>query len=473
MMDRHGAWNLGKWTGRIAERAAYGLPGEGVQRAYKDVGDAIDAADEASKLVEELRDTCYSTTDCPSGYACNAGKCIKSSPFGGSGSPGGGGECDPVDPPVTPKCGGGGCTSPGCGDEGGRDCCGGPIYTCFGGAPQCEPCEDLPGCRSFCDTHYSVTGDLASGCTADDVCQCGSCSNGECLQLVSSSNCNCDPPGSAGECETCNEQTGDYEEDCTKCDQLYQIANFQCPYPNQDQTVSGQYRQSSCEQAGIQESGYTILRRQLLAKCNQLPNKPQESCKAQGECEANCVCVTNSWSSHTDSLPQPGISSLHTCPPGKQCTTVGSAYIVGAFTQITVRVCDRLPDCGCQNPTTPCGECEVCVNDECVRDQANCQDCENQVCSGQCCGTPGACVPGIKYRALDNCHGATQEFCVAVGTSVTLGPPVAILASGAVCGRYHTHCAILINGQDSGRLTLDCQTGLQSLGSCEGNVCPG
>ncbi len=474
-MSRLGAWNLDQWRGR-ADRydvpSDYGLYSDKAKSAIDAADTAYDAAVEAEETIGAIIG-CYETSSCPSGYACIGGTCQRSKPFGGQGSAGTG-NCEPVSPPVSPACGGYGCVSPSCGDEGGRDCCGGTIYTCFGGVTQCEPCEDDGECNSFCDSHYQTFGDLSEGCTQDDVCVCGDCMSGTCRESLINSNCNCDRAGEAPECEVCNKATGDYEEDCTQCNQVYSIQNFQCPYPNQAHTVSGSLTLSSCPQPGVSRSGYNILQDQLREKCKQFPEKPQSSCKAQSECEANCVCVSNSWRAGIDPAPQPSVGALQSpCPSGKQCTTVGTAFIQGALTQVTTRICDRLPDCGCQNPTTPCGECEVCVNDECVYDQANCENCQNDICSGTCCDIPGPCVPGIKYRALDLCHGQTQEFCAPVGASVTLGPPFVILASQAICNRYHTHCSILINGRDTGRMTLDCQTGIQSLGQCDGLTCPG
>jgi hypothetical protein len=211
----------------------------------------------------------------------------------------------------------------------------------------------------------------------------------------------------------------------------------------------------------------------------------KDPCKADpgNKCEQDCYCTSQKVS----------CSGTYSCPDGYRCQQTGTLFAATGsdgscqdgpgdpadlWTQggktIFLRICKMSDDpdceecdCNCEND---CPDCHTCGADgKCVYDPDCDTPCDNP-CNGDCCLAGQNCVPAALWQVVDACHFQGATFAAPAGVTPTLEHTVDIPANGAVCGRFHTHCNVRVNGQVVAS-HLDCQKGLKSLGSAGYNIC--
>lgn len=370
--------------------------------------------------------TCFSTSQCPSGWGCVGGVCaqLNSGSNDGISTPGGGSDCDP-DNPQSP-CNSGGPNScqqtPQCGDDSNgrdeaRECCNNRCCT-FGSASSSRPgvhcfcgdCPDLPGCSSFCDSYLKANGEGGPGCREGfDGNSCGGCTecdNGECRPITLGAPCYCEN----SECDA---------QDCQKCDTDEESLTFgQClPNPDgcQDCATITNHRCpcgvvlppiTACVPHG--KSGPTAV------------NTAQD--KAATQCEEECDNLDPCAPLVTTFLQCAGDDGPATCPPGStQTGVVEAGGQECAFCKIedscsTPASCpENKIECHCHDD---CPDCEFCNSTGSCQREPVCDICDEgeQVCSDleTCCGNGRRCI--------DTYSNVFQTSANTFETYVTLGP---------------------------------------------------
>jgi hypothetical protein len=146
--------------------------------------------------------------------------------------------------------------------------------------------------------------------------------------------------------------------------------------------------------------------------------------------------------------------------PGTQVTLFGKVCQVDEEND----GCNGPPGCPddkkCNNQTGFCEgdtDLEVCTS--------------GLVCNGACCASGSACVPYRKFKVADNCHLQGGTFFAPQG-GPTLQVTAAITEENSICGRAHTHCAVLVNCQTVAT-HLECGNGLVDMGPAGFSGCPG
>ncbi len=373
-------------------------------------------------------------------------------------------------PPCNSISGGdtGGCTRPGCGQ---------PV-----GSSDNDPCKDddpegditviTKGrpCSNYCDEYYKANGedDAFWGCSKNNRCntKCEHCPflGSGCEQMTG--HCDCDNK-SAPACQTCNSRSGYYENSSGPCFRRF-CKKFIC-------LCNGKRTGSPfdvCVDHNIRE--YSSPNSKLWAKASKyceeadLCKEPEDFCKKPiNTGDTNCDCYT-----YYDSLPA--------CPSGRSCYNQGSATVhlqSGDRTAFFRKECTKGQPV-CNLPPTdlnyrPCGDCEVCTNDGCVRDTTCDGDICPVVCGTNCCKTSGDCVIMTRYTVADTCHNQGFSFC----TSGSFESQFVsyIPTANAVCSRGHIHTDIygynsLGEYQYMGR-NLDGAAQPYKTGTC-GESCP-
>lgn len=459
---------------------------------------------------------CLYATDCGSNFTCVGGKCISwneattdPAASGGiqTGGTMGGGTCQPNDVPESDKdCKKQNCSEPGgCGDNRGSkceinspaDCCGGTMYRCaFSECPQCEPCEEpYKLCTTYCDSFGSSLGFAPASCDGKSCGECAECEPArtgqhglyddpfECVPKENDgwAPCNCfGENNGCSDCEKCNHETGDCAPGPNVCQDNCNCF-VKCPCGI---TLQGTHSQDHYQNGPVCVNN---CRSKLFAECDKhCPPRPP-ACKADpnNPCEVDCYCKTYRVECGGGSPP---------CPSGKKCSVVarmnsnnaadGSCIPYDPQTgtggvYVTLRIC-TVPqgnseceecDCNCEND---CPDCYVCgINGQCVYDP-DCDDaCEQGEtnCDGQCCDPGQECLPQDCVSFTDACHGVAVSACGPAGSSFGLAHFADIPAESAVCGRFHTHCYVTVNGVQTGHVHYDCQAGLPGPTRGSGFAC--
>lgn len=441
---------------------------------------------------------CQTAEDCGADHICTGGECVPSNSTGtGAGSTGSGGgsgfaACTDDPPEKTRNCEDKNCQpGPGCGDGSDEllNCCGDPIYTCQDGRRQCEPCDDSDGreCNDFCDSWFRSNGSVAPGCDDDDHCgECSECFASLCRPATGRANCFCFP-GNSGcpDCQECSRPGGG----CVKAKGACTIdcnCFVTCPcgssfqgFHSQDYYDNGLACPAACRAATYQK--YCVDGANQSCPPQKDPMKEDPGNK----CEESCYGTSQ----------KTPCNGTYTCPDGHSCTVTGKLFAAtgeggacedggnptGAWSQggITwfIRVCKLNQDdpdceecdCNCEND---CPDCHTCgPNGECVYDEACDQPCDVP-CNGDCCGPGQTCVPAVLWQVIDACHFAGVTFAAPAGVTPELVHTDDITAAEAVCGRWHTHCNVVVNGSTVAT-HLDCQKGLRQVGPASFSICSG
>ena len=438
--------------------------------------------------------TCQTAEDCGSNHICKDGQCVpaNSTNTAGGGGGGGGGQAANTDcgdtSDATQDCPTKNCKpGPICGDGAEPfNCCGDNIYRCHGSqTPQCEPCEPLDKeCNDFCDMWFRSNGTQAPGCDDDSVCgDCTRCVGSICKENTFNPPCWCEPGNSGcADCEKCDSDgecrlskgTCNVECNCfvtCPCGSRYQ------GFHSQDNFATGPACPSACRAKTYQK--YCVDGAAQSCPPQKDPMKEDPGNK----CEEKCYGTTQKVS----------CNQSYTCPDGARCQQTGVLFAAtgpdgecqdgadpsdlwsqGGKT-FFVRVCKMSNDPSCEecdcNCENDCPDCYTCGADgKCVYDDACDDPCPNP-CGGACCDEGQGCEPGVIWHILDACHFAGGDIVVPASVGLSLVHTADIPAESAVCGRFHTHCAIIgSNGINYGT-HLDCQKGLQRGGSAGYKVC--
>lgn len=448
---------------------------------------------------------CQTASDCGADHSCSGGQCVPNnststtaagdgaSPGGsssGGGSPSAGCSGDiPGNDCIEKGC----ATGPTCGDGGEEPfgCCGTPIYRCHGagqtGEPQCEPCEfEDKECNDFCDSWFKSHGSLAPNCTSGATGRpltCGDCS--ECFTSLcreaDDGPCWC-KPGNTGcpDCEECQRPSGDCKAGVGVCnDECNCFVTCPCGtqyqgFHTQEHYATGLACPSACRAATYQK--YCVE-----GKDKSCPPQ-KDPCKADpgNKCELDCYCTSQKVS----------CNGTHTCPDGYRCQVTGTLnaslggqcedgtdpanlWATGGKT-IFLRICKMGDDPDCQecdcNCENDCPDCFTCgANGQCVYDPACDQPCDVP-CNGACCGPGQKCVPAVLWQVIDACHFQGATFAAPQGVTPALVHTTDVTKEDAVCDRWHTHCAVTVQGGQVAQ-HLDCQKGLKRIGPAGYNIC--
>ena len=436
-------------------------------------------------VYDNTNTTCTSSVNCWSGYTCSGGRCVKKEEADTTTGKGGG--CNDPDKEMCI------CRTPLCALE--RKCCSGTTYTRTIARPggglittiQCEPFQDPNNCNKYCTSYYKLYGELAEGCSMNDVCDCGDCVNGEC-RITGIPPCYCKPKNEqcTGTCEEC-QQSGSCKKVCQGCVVQCSTSNRRCPCSNI--YVSANTSVPACTGGPNRESCATMLRRKVASICRTL-NAERGGCSGKdGQCgyaEFNGKTVDCECKSRTETCPSSGSVNKSYCAgfseEGKTCFDRGNSYkpqekahlqcVPGSTVTLFGKVCEiddekdgcfappYCPDGKKCNPKTG-----FCDNDE---DLTPCTS--GLVCQGNCCASGTACVPYRKFKVADNCHLQGSTFFAPQG-----GPSLVVTDSIAqkdsICGREHTHCNVVVNGQVIAT-HLECGNGLVDLGPAGFSGCP-
>ena len=371
------------------------------------------------------------------------------------------------------------------------------MYTCFGkDCPQCEPCEEpYKVCTQYCTFALASFGDLPTSCKNQDGTSkaCGECS--ECIpiggsglyedpnQCVPKPNdgftpCTCfDSESACGDCQACDTESGDCEPQTGLCETNCNCF-VTCPC---GVTLQGTHSQEVYANGPGCASN---CRAKTYADCAEYCPPAKDPCKADpnNKCEVACECKT--YRTDCGQSPPP-------CPDGKTCTSQGQMFSgateSGNCSPISGQLggvyhfrkeCTRSNDPECQecdcNCENDCGDCEICsASGTCVPDPECDEACDvGEVrCGSDCCQEGQECMPQDCVSFTDACHGIFVEVCGPAGSSFGLAHTADIPAESAVCGRFHTHCTITVNGSPTGKQHLDCQAGLPAPQKGSGFAC--
>ena len=433
-------------------------------------------------VFDNTNTTCTSSANCWSGYTCSGGRCVKKEEADTTTGKGGG--CNDPSPEICI------CRTPLCALE--RKCCSGTTYTRIVPRPgggtitqiQCEPFQDPNQCDTYCDSYYQLFDELPDHCEMDSVCDCGNCMNGEC-RPGGIQPCYCKPKNEQcpKACEFC-QNDGSCKEECNGCITVCSTQNNRCPCSNVYVNVVASV--PACTGGPDQKSCATLRREKVAALCEKLTGGCQ---KADGKCNyhqyngktLDCECKTR-----RETCPSGGAVNKSYCAgfseEGKTCYDRGNIFVPQEGspsscvpgTEVTLfgKVCevDDQKD-GCNGPPG-CPD-----NKKCNKQTGFCEDDEDLtictsglVCQGNCCANGTACVPYRKFKVADNCHLQGGTFFAPQG-----GPSLEVTASIAeddsICGRAHTHCDVVVNGQVIAT-HLECGNGLVNLGPAGFSGCP-
>lgn len=427
-------------------------------------------------IFDNTNTTCVADANCATGFTCIGGRCQEDQGEKKAGT-GSGDDCNDPDP-ERQDCP---CDKQTCGP---RKCCYGPIYTRLVPRPgggliyeeRCEPFEDR-NCSSRCTSHYRMFGTLASGCTMENTCYDGRCVNGECEK----DNSKCNTGRGCGDCEQCNDN-GSCVFSCDGCMMQCSSSNVRCECGNV--YVSGTASIPYCKggnafacQQKIREA--VKAKCDIVAPCDGDKGKSCDSHQYRGKtlkCECKSVQTT---------CPESGQHGGGYCEgfaeAGKICFDRGKIFVPDPDaknnclpgTKVTKfgKICELDDDDGCNGPLgCPAGQ-------RCNQQTGFCEDDDSKpecdsgnVCNGSCCETGTECVPYRRFRVADNCHNRGDSFFAPAG-GPTLNVLEAISEEASVCGRPHTHCAVVVNCYTVA-MHLECGNGLVDLGPAGFSGCP-
>ena len=360
--------------------------------------------------------------------------------------------------------------------------------------------KENEGCSLFCSSHYKAFGepDTSSGCQTGDGGRrdCGHCKycpgQGAACKDDPLKPCWClsGNSGCPGDCRECNRSGGFSDGDCQdRADQCWKrcTCTVKCPcgFTVTASTSHDYFSGRTCMEKCREENYnyYCVKNKPYKGKIPCPPERPKNPCKKekQDPCEKSCKCVNR----HTDCGKTPP------CPDGKKCTSLGGYSLLidldggclnstsdqqGGYIHFMRECvmdnsqpgCDEC-DCNCENDCPDCHKCNS--QGKCEYDPKCDEPCEKPCSNGACCEGNSQCVPGVRWLINDACHGNGGVVVVPAGVTLSLKQTAVIPASGAVCGRYHTHCSVVgSNGQTYGT-HLDCQKGLKQLGPAGYSVC--
>ena len=333
--------------------------------------------------------TCASNSDCPTGYACIDGTCVKIYTKDGSTW----GTCgqDQINFPCKAKSenkcnnsrpGPGDCLESACGAGNPKCCRQGPngSVDCY-----CGNCEDVEAglCDPFCDSYFKSFGYTAAGCskpsdTGGGYCSgniCTSCQECDDREFAGTYKCYSYELGDVGApcycvgcekpCERCDKDNtspsfAGCEFDSNNCQSCCNRSNVECPcgivIPNI--SVCTSYNGLSC---------FNVLDRKIAAECDKLCENEPDPCEAP--------CTTEVFAIDAADL---GTFVPGPCPDGFVCRQSGS-MVVGSEAKVFYEKCDytQLPeDCkkvGC-NCNDDCADCETCNAEGECEDDPSCQN---------------------------------------------------------------------------------------------------
>lgn len=510
-------WEKGKgWTDRWGSSKTVG--GVDPTSADQTISDPFEF-DSGDKSLQRSEGSCRVSSDCASGFACMGSECVKvdASSQGGGGAAAGnssvsaGSNCGVLTPagntPTAP-CGGptGGspgsytCTKPGCGGTGesgggagnGNECCGTTYTRCTAGGclSQCVPFENTVNQpNEFCSEYFRANGSYGPGCNANNTCS--ECSDYDpftrsCVPRTDpGAPCYCGGGCPAG--LTCEKDPS--SPDFGKCVTGNAVRECGCTYTCPcGKTLQTTYRQPLLgEGPGAQLACPTACRQFLAKACDDFcPDEPKDACAASpsNPCLINCSCQTRSADCGEPKPPKSAFLPLFANPDLYSSTNLGYASNCFGVTEPTEglrqtwieKICEKkqTPECKCardgaQVQPCPNGQrCDVDGSGQCEDDPAFDNVCEsNVVCGGRCCSIGATCVQACSWTVNDVCHGQGFTFIAPCSPRPILTVTARIPASGAVCGRYHTHCSV----QYTNNSHLDCQAGLINNGPTGGTTC--
>lgn len=327
--------------------------------------------------------SCLSNKQCPTGYACIDGKCVKiytkdGTSWGTCGDERLNFPCKEAGPKTTNECstsrpGPGDCQESGCGS--GPKCCrqdrDGSV-SCY-----CGFCEDVESgvCSVYCDTTYKLFGTVSSGCSKNGGV--GNCEGNICIECAEcvedpfggppqcqryergdpSLPCHC--VGCDGPCERCQRDPNasnfnDCYFDANNCYTCCSVTNPDCdgrPLTELGGSISActPYLGKSCQQ---------VLSEKIAAACAEKDKEP-DPCAPTG---SDKYCVNGS--APLDPETNPAGPAGYVCPPGKRCTYTGfiegggqTCYLYNTWVADEIPADCEVCDCNCEND---CGDCQFC-----------------------------------------------------------------------------------------------------------------
>jgi hypothetical protein len=402
-------------------------------------------ADIKAQLDEEQTGigSCISNKQCPTGYACIDGKCVKiytrdNTTWGTCGDERLDFPCKERGPKTTNECS---TSRPGPGDCQDSDCGSGPkccrqnadgSVSCY-----CGSCEDVESgvCSVYCDTTFKLFGTVSAGCSKSGGV--GVCGGNICTEC---SECEVDVFGGAPKCQKyeqgnpsapcwCNECNNP----CERCQTDPSASNFNnCVFDATNCNTCCSVTNPECECGSLLALGGTIsactpylgrpcmdvLYEKIGALCAEKCEKEPDPCAATG---SDKYCVNGS--APIDPATNPEGPAGYTCPSGQVCEYTGflegggkTCYLFKTWTL------DEIPSkcvetgCNCNND---CGDCKICNgNGECESDPA----CANVIWdlwfryngdtkSGNAnCGVDGDQPPGVWERHNPAVSAFTEDI---------------------------------------------------------------
>lgn len=366
--------------------------------------------------------SCTSSSQCPSGYACVNGNCIRTSttPTGGGTSGGqinNAGGCRQNDP--NSPCNSAGrsacSTTPNCGNIPSprpEECCGSRCCS-FGSATSSRPgvncyCGKCPedkgkSCNIFCDGYSSANGEDVMGCTPEVSCTaCTSCSlfSGTC-EPVSGAPCWCEGSECQQDCLSCDINPASpsfglcIPARSGACSACTHVESYECPCGETVGPIT------ACRIYGPGGSGYGG---NVIISSKSATELAQEQCASASSCdECKGDCTSKTYS-----------GDVPPCPGQTKCTDNGSIAGTGGQNFSFRTECDmsKVPDscsdaeCNCHSD---CAACELCSQ------AGTCQE-DSECSQSECDETTSFIVRWkVRYDTYTADCDPTQTICTGFG----------------------------------------------------------